>query len=524
MKHITPTHWYEYEPGTKHGEGHGSKSIKRSTNINQLWHMSDGEFVYYLTPKNEVKYREHRNATTKKVDYAEEYYPGTVYGRDNIANGKKSIYIKMTNNRDEIVAYRARIGKNTQQWTEVEEYKKALKWNYGFPYEAHFATRFFVEGDKTLQFAYVYEGDYRTVSYRLDYYPGTKYDNHKGNAILLNRYDWSIKEGDSRIYMNKLGEVKYVEHISRRTGKVASAVEYYSGTIYKRDSLDRNKSIYIQMTNDTQQIVRYRALIDQKTQAWHQIEEYKKAMAWSYGTWYEREIEARFFIHGDRTIKYADVYLGGHTKPTHLFKYQSGTKYGEGHGGKIISRTPYEQPKPQPKWVWPVNSWTISTNYLPDPAPCDSWSGGPNCYPHEIHGGRHFGLDIAAPTGTHVWSASEGEIIASGKDDSRGNYIIIRHEGNVYSNYYHLSGFQRTDGWVVTGELIGYVGSTGAASGPHLHFQMGEGGYSNGHSVNPAKYIPNMKWNYSTNIIDMIIEQEEKRRKETPYMMNDFLV
>lgn len=99
----------------------------------------------------------------------------------------------------------------------------------------------------------------------------------------------------------------------------------------------------------------------------------------------------------------------------------------------------------------------------------------------------HHGIDYAAPTGTPVHTVGDGEVIKKGyQKNGGGNYIKIKHNGTYSTTYMHLKGFAK--GMVIgkrvkQGDLIGYVGSTGLATGPHLDFRF----YRNGKAVNPLK-------------------------------------
>jgi len=90
----------------------------------------------------------------------------------------------------------------------------------------------------------------------------------------------------------------------------------------------------------------------------------------------------------------------------------------------------------------------------------------------------HRGTDYAAPTGTPVQAAGDGTIIARGANGSYGNRIEIQHGDNITTLYAHLSryGNYRVGDRVRQGDLIGYVGATGGATGPHLHYEYRKGG------------------------------------------------
>jgi len=97
----------------------------------------------------------------------------------------------------------------------------------------------------------------------------------------------------------------------------------------------------------------------------------------------------------------------------------------------------------------------------------------------------HHGVDYAAPAGTPVYSIGDGVVTVKGWDSKGGgNYLKIKHNGTYTTEYMHLKGFASgiAQGVHVTqGQLIGYVGSTGLSTGPHLDFRV----FKNGTAINP---------------------------------------
>jgi murein DD-endopeptidase MepM/ murein hydrolase activator NlpD len=92
----------------------------------------------------------------------------------------------------------------------------------------------------------------------------------------------------------------------------------------------------------------------------------------------------------------------------------------------------------------------------------------------------HLGVDYAAPIGTPVWAAGDGVIVERGRKRGNGRYVRIRHTNREYQTYYlHFSRFARgmTEGTPVQqGDVIGYVGASGYATGPHLDFRVKKSG------------------------------------------------
>ncbi|HUO96800.1 MAG TPA: M23 family metallopeptidase, partial [Steroidobacteraceae bacterium] len=91
----------------------------------------------------------------------------------------------------------------------------------------------------------------------------------------------------------------------------------------------------------------------------------------------------------------------------------------------------------------------------------------------------HRGIDYAAPVGTPVRAAGEGRVAFRGVEGGYGNVVMVRHSGGVETVYGHLSHFAPSlyvGKRVHQGELVGYVGMTGLATGPHLHYEYRVGG------------------------------------------------
>lgn len=94
---------------------------------------------------------------------------------------------------------------------------------------------------------------------------------------------------------------------------------------------------------------------------------------------------------------------------------------------------------------------------------------------HPVLGGRrsHKGIDLAQPTGTPVYATADGIVTKAERFSSYGNYIQIEHGGEMQTRYAHLSGYAISAGESVRkGQLIGFVGSTGRSTGPHLHYEV----------------------------------------------------
>lgn len=92
---------------------------------------------------------------------------------------------------------------------------------------------------------------------------------------------------------------------------------------------------------------------------------------------------------------------------------------------------------------------------------------------------KHNGIDLSAPTGTRIRSTASGIVKQKGYSSSKGRFIAIRHKNRYISHYYHLSRFAKgikSGKRVEQGQIIGYVGSTGWSTGPHLHYGLQKSG------------------------------------------------
>lgn len=98
----------------------------------------------------------------------------------------------------------------------------------------------------------------------------------------------------------------------------------------------------------------------------------------------------------------------------------------------------------------------------------------------------HHGVDYAASTGTPIWSVADGVVSSAGRNGGYGNMVVVRHPNGYTTAYAHLSRFARgirKGRRIEQKQVIGYVGSTGLATGPHLHFELRR----HGRYVDPLK-------------------------------------
>lgn len=125
--------------------------------------------------------------------------------------------------------------------------------------------------------------------------------------------------------------------------------------------------------------------------------------------------------------------------------------------------------------TWPSPSCHIITSYY-------GWRLHPTLGYEKLH----TGIDIGASYGSKIIAAKSGTVVTATSNNAYGNYVIINHGGGVCTLYAHQSALAVSAGqYVNEGDVVGYVGSTGYSTGPHLHFEV----IINGVTTNPLGYV-----------------------------------
>jgi murein DD-endopeptidase MepM/ murein hydrolase activator NlpD len=160
----------------------------------------------------------------------------------------------------------------------------------------------------------------------------------------------------------------------------------------------------------------------------------------------------------------------------------------------IISKQLYVQSKSYDELAKAVNSKSKMMASIPAIQPIDSRKlssiSGFGYRMHPIYKIRkmHDGMDFASPIGTPIYATGDGAIIAVGPERGYGNRVMINHGYGYVTKYAHMSKFKvRTRQRIKRGDVIGYVGNTGASTGPHCHYEV----YKNGKPINPINFFFN---------------------------------
>jgi murein DD-endopeptidase MepM/ murein hydrolase activator NlpD len=182
----------------------------------------------------------------------------------------------------------------------------------------------------------------------------------------------------------------------------------------------------------------------------------------SFSVYYEASVDPETGQEHISNLLYANLKINGKNRPVYAYESESGVSFYYADGQSVKKQF----------MSTPINGARISSGY--------------GLRMHPIHGYTKFhkGLDFAAPRGTPVIAAADGVVTKSCWYGTYGHYIEIQHSGGYSTAYAHLSGYAkhiRPGVRVSQGRTIGYVGSTGASTGPHLHFELKK----NGSQINP---------------------------------------
>ncbi|MCB9980212.1 MAG: peptidoglycan DD-metalloendopeptidase family protein [Rhodospirillales bacterium] len=178
---------------------------------------------------------------------------------------------------------------------------------------------------------------------------------------------------------------------------------------------------------------------------------------------YETKMTEDGAVMGYGDILYARLVTGGQDLSLYRYSMKDGHSDYFDPQGHSIKRTLMKTP---------IDGARMSSGY------------GMRRHPVLGYNKMHKGADFAAPTGTPIFAAGDGVIEKAGRNGSFGNYVRIRHNSKLQTAYAHMQKIKsgiRPGTRVKQGQIIGYVGTTGRSTGPHLHYEV----LINGTQVNP---------------------------------------
>jgi len=184
----------------------------------------------------------------------------------------------------------------------------------------------------------------------------------------------------------------------------------------------------------------------------------------TFEVYYEQYVDDNNVVRNTGKIIYASMFVNNRELSLYNFKYGNKEGYYDVDGKSVIKTL----------MKTPINGARLSSSF------------GMRKHPILGYNKLHQGTDFAAPTGTPIMASGSGIIIRAQKYKGYGNYVSIKHNSTYLTAYGHMSKFGRgirKGVRVNQGRIIGYVGSTGMSTGPHLHYEV----LKNGKRINSQK-------------------------------------
>lgn len=209
---------------------------------------------------------------------------------------------------------------------------------------------------------------------------------------------------------------------------------------------------------------------------WSLATEFEDIYQWTVDFFHIQEGDSFVVIYDDEVVDGESVGIG------RIY----GAKFV--HRGKEYYAIPYVTDGTKVMY-WEYNGESLRKNMLKSPVKYTRISSKFTYKrKHPVHGDYrpHTGVDYAAPAGTPVYAVADGTVTMAGWGGGGGNTIKIKHAGGMQTGYLHLQKFAKgikVGSYVSQGDVIGYVGSTGTSTGPHLDYRI----WQNGTPVDPLK-------------------------------------
>ena len=210
--------------------------------------------------------------------------------------------------------------------------------------------------------------------------------------------------------------------------------------------------------------------------SWSLASEFEDIYQWTVDFFHIQEGDSFAVIYDDEVVEGESVAIG------RIW----GAKFV--HRGKEYYAIPYVTDGDKVQY-WEYNGESLKKQMLKSPVKYTRISSKfTYSRKHPVHGDYrpHTGVDYAAPMGTPVYAVADGTVISASYAGGGGNTVKIKHAGGLQTGYLHLQKFAsgiKAGAYVLQGDVIGYVGSTGTSTGPHLDYRI----WKNGTPIDPLK-------------------------------------
>ena len=184
----------------------------------------------------------------------------------------------------------------------------------------------------------------------------------------------------------------------------------------------------------------------------------------TFEVYYEQFVDDNTIVRQTGKIIYASMFVNNKEISLYNFKYNNETGFYDVDGKSVIKTL----------MKTPINGARLSSSF------------GMRKHPILGFNKLHQGTDFAAPNGTPIMASGNGMVVMAQKYKGYGNYILLKHNSTFKTAYAHLSKYGRgvrKGVRVIQGQIIGYVGSTGMSTGPHLHYEV----IKNGKKINSQR-------------------------------------
>ena len=184
----------------------------------------------------------------------------------------------------------------------------------------------------------------------------------------------------------------------------------------------------------------------------------------TFEVYYEQFVDDNNIVRRTGKIIYASMFVNNKEISLYNFKYNNETGFYDVDGKSVIKTL----------MKTPINGARLSSSF------------GMRKHPILGFNKLHQGTDFAAPNGTPIMASGNGMVVMAQKYKGYGNYILLKHNSTFKTAYAHLSKYGRgvrKGVRVIQGQIIGYVGSTGMSTGPHLHYEV----IKNGKKINSQR-------------------------------------